>query len=394
MEDLKKSFENKKFISPERNRVKPTSFDSLSENQESFKKDSNINIDESFGDRAFDSSMGKSAIIPNFNKNPTPLPNPAPPSNSFARIDTSFTQRNGGINYADNQPVGIKNFGNSQPVGIKNFGYNQPVGFKNFGDNQVGQLMINWDNQPQNFVYQAGSHSKNLMNQGDSQSKRSMIEEDYQPTNFMHQGNNQPMTYMKQVGNQPSNYINQVDNYPNNYMNLVDNQPSTYRNQVDNQQSNFVNQKESQPSSFVNQEYDQEKGKVKKLVNNNFRQSSVVTGQTTQATPQTSSKGNSNTVSSERGSDHENDEARSEDAIAKIISICHYDKQCSGHANCIRTSNRAFGFCRCLPGYHGNGISCWEDILTGFSQISLSEEKTVCVNLLAEEVSMESDIEK
>ncbi|GFY79281.1 hypothetical protein TNIN_18551 [Trichonephila inaurata madagascariensis] len=333
----------------------------MSENQESFQKDSSINIDESLGDRAFDSSMGKPVGIKNF---------------------------------GNNQPVGIKNFGNNQPVGIKNFGNNQPVGFKNFGDNQVGQLMSNWDNQPQNFMIQAGSHSKNLMNQGDSQSKRSMTEEEYQPTNFMHQGNNQPSNYISQGENYPSNYMNQIDYPPNNYMNLVDNQPSNYRNQVDNQQSNLVIQKESQPSSFVNQEYDQEKGTVKKPASNNFKQSSVVMGQTSQATTQTSFRGNGNTVSSERDSAHENNEARSEDAIAKIISVCQYDKQCSGHANCIRTSNRAYGFCRCLPGYHGNGISCWEDILTGFSQIALSEEKTVCVNLLAEEVSMESDIEK
>ncbi|GFQ65174.1 uncharacterized protein TNCT_217801, partial [Trichonephila clavata] len=421
IDDLKESFENRKLISPERNRVNPSSFGSMSENQESFGKDSNVNIEESFDDRAFDSSMGKSAISPNFYKNPTQLPNPPPPSNSFARIDPSFPQRNSDINSESNQPIGFKNFGDNQPVGFKNLGDNQPVGFRNFGDNQVGQLMNNWDNQPQNFMYQAVSQSKNLMNQGDSQSKRSMVEEDYQPNNFMHQGNNrlvnfmdqgnnqpmnylnqgenQPNNYMNQFDNQPSNYMNQIDNQPNNYMKHVDNQPSNHMNQVDNQPSNFVNQKESQPSSFVNQEYDREKEAVKKPVSDNFRQPSVVTGQNvssqlldpiTQATTQTTFKGNGNTVPSERDSGHENDEPRSEDAIAKVISICQYDKQCSGHASCIRILNRPYGFCRCLPGYHGNGISCWEDILTGFSQIK-PDEKTVCVNLLAEDVSMESD---
>ncbi|GIY35076.1 hypothetical protein CDAR_79832 [Caerostris darwini] len=49
-----------------------------------------------------------------------------------------------------------------------------------------------------------------------------------------------------------------------------------------------------------------------------------------------------------------------DDSLAKLISTCESNGQCSGHAICIKRNNT--GFCRCLPNFHGNGISCWEEI--------------------------------
>ncbi|KAF8788055.1 hypothetical protein HNY73_009591 [Argiope bruennichi] len=57
----------------------------------------------------------------------------------------------------------------------------------------------------------------------------------------------------------------------------------------------------------------------------------------------------------------ENKESRPEDDISKIISRCKNDRECAGNAACIKS--QASGFCRCLPNFHGNGISCWEDMV-------------------------------
>ncbi|GBM55464.1 hypothetical protein AVEN_27823-1 [Araneus ventricosus] len=57
----------------------------------------------------------------------------------------------------------------------------------------------------------------------------------------------------------------------------------------------------------------------------------------------------------------ENRETRPEDEISKIISRCENNRECAGNGVCIK--GQATGFCRCLPNYHGNGISCWEDMI-------------------------------
>lgn len=51
-----------------------------------------------------------------------------------------------------------------------------------------------------------------------------------------------------------------------------------------------------------------------------------------------------------------------DDNIARIISDCVRDFQCSKHASCVRKNIKSEGFCRCLPGYYGPGIFCREEI--------------------------------
>jgi len=58
----------------------------------------------------------------------------------------------------------------------------------------------------------------------------------------------------------------------------------------------------------------------------------------------------------------ESKELKAEDKEAQMISYCYRDRQCSGHAFCVRKNLKNPGFCRCLADYRGNGVFCWEDI--------------------------------
>lgn len=51
-----------------------------------------------------------------------------------------------------------------------------------------------------------------------------------------------------------------------------------------------------------------------------------------------------------------------EESIAKLISFCYTDYECSGSAICMRTHVKEAGFCKCLPGTRGMGIFCRENI--------------------------------
>ncbi|XP_071038307.1 uncharacterized protein [Parasteatoda tepidariorum] len=70
------------------------------------------------------------------------------------------------------------------------------------------------------------------------------------------------------------------------------------------------------------------------------------------------SVGNYN-VSSVRLSES-NDQKSPEDSISELISECNKNIQCSIHATCFNQDNQHPGFCRCVAGFQGNGISCWE----------------------------------
>ena len=51
-----------------------------------------------------------------------------------------------------------------------------------------------------------------------------------------------------------------------------------------------------------------------------------------------------------------------EEKIAKLISFCFSDYQCSGMAICIRSNLKQPGYCKCIEGFYGVGIFCREDI--------------------------------
>lgn len=51
-----------------------------------------------------------------------------------------------------------------------------------------------------------------------------------------------------------------------------------------------------------------------------------------------------------------------DDKVAKIVSYCLRDFQCSKHATCIIANLKNEGFCRCLPSYYGPGIFCREEM--------------------------------
>lgn len=53
------------------------------------------------------------------------------------------------------------------------------------------------------------------------------------------------------------------------------------------------------------------------------------------------------------------DRSHPDDQISMMIAECLRNTQCSSHAKCITQPGKQ-GFCRCLPNYRGNGISCWE----------------------------------
>lgn len=53
------------------------------------------------------------------------------------------------------------------------------------------------------------------------------------------------------------------------------------------------------------------------------------------------------------------DRSHPDDQISMLIAECLRNTQCSSHAKCITQPGKQ-GFCRCLPNYRGNGISCWE----------------------------------
>ncbi|XP_035212038.1 uncharacterized protein LOC118186120 [Stegodyphus dumicola] len=50
-----------------------------------------------------------------------------------------------------------------------------------------------------------------------------------------------------------------------------------------------------------------------------------------------------------------------DDKISKLITKCKKDRECSMHATCFKYNQKKLGFCKCVSGFHGNGVFCWED---------------------------------
>ena len=58
-----------------------------------------------------------------------------------------------------------------------------------------------------------------------------------------------------------------------------------------------------------------------------------------------------------------------------LLSDCIDDKDCSMHANCVQPPN-GHPYCKCRPGFRGNGIFCWEmmDYVPAEEQFLTDEE--------------------
>lgn len=59
--------------------------------------------------------------------------------------------------------------------------------------------------------------------------------------------------------------------------------------------------------------------------------------------------------------------------IAKLISRCFSDFECSVTATCVRSSLKTPGFCKCLPGANGVGIFCREEVWLSNSKFDIEE---------------------
>ncbi|GFT01789.1 uncharacterized protein NPIL_321441 [Nephila pilipes] len=357
--DLKESFGNKKFNAPEKIKENLPTFDSVFENKKKLKNDPNIkntgDQKEPFGNHKFDPPVPNNVNPPVLKKEPIRPPTQLHPSNPLPKMDSIASQKNRGSNSGNNQPGNLKHFEENQQGNLLNHGNNQPRNFVNPGDSQPRNFMNPADNQPRNFMNSGNNQPPNFMSPGDNHLG-----------NVVNPGNNQPGMVMSLAGNQPGIVMNPGGNQLVNVMNPGGNQLGNVMNAGSNQPGNVMN------AGGNHGIYPTNKGKEASAQQKNH-------------SAQTSG------AFSQQDRDKENEESRPEDSVARIISVCQNDRQCSGHATCIKTPGRIYGFCRCLPGYHGNGLSCWEDILPGYSQV-VPEERTACVNLLDEALNPESDI--
>ncbi|KAG8186921.1 hypothetical protein JTE90_000394 [Oedothorax gibbosus] len=79
---------------------------------------------------------------------------------------------------------------------------------------------------------------------------------------------------------------------------------------------------------------------------------------------------------------------------SRMISACKGDLQCSSDAECIQQEPDRPGFCRCNPGYRGNGIFCWEENQAKTSAESqMTEDRVKTPELMLEPPNRDTESE-